>query len=74
MIDDPLSDRKEVMVCGCSGTTIGQIERYVGRGVDDLASISLASGACSGCGGCEADLLALLEEVRSRDLATAAPS
>jgi NAD(P)H-nitrite reductase large subunit len=63
---DTLPDRNTDVICGCSGTTFGQIERYVDRGIDDLEGISQASGACSGCGGCEADILELLAELRLR--------
>ncbi|NJD07533.1 MAG: (2Fe-2S)-binding protein [Methylococcaceae bacterium] len=60
------SDGKKDVICCCSGTTVAQIKRYVDRGIDDLERISQASGACSGCGGCEADILELLAEYKSR--------
>jgi NAD(P)H-nitrite reductase large subunit len=57
--------RKEV-ICPCSGTTVAQIQRQLDKGVTDLEGISQATGALSGCGGCEWDirdlLLALAEE------------
>jgi len=55
-------DRKNERICACSGTTIGQIERLVEKGVVDLEGISQATGACSGCGACDTDILALLAE------------
>lgn len=51
------------IVCRCSGTTVKQVRRYLDKGMADLDSISRASGACSGCGGCESDLLGLIAEL-----------
>jgi bacterioferritin-associated ferredoxin len=53
------------MICRCSGTTTGHIKRLIDKGVDDLDSISRATGACSGCGACDTDILALLAEYAS---------
>jgi NAD(P)H-nitrite reductase large subunit len=58
----PDPDRKKDIVCRCSGTTAEQIKRYVAKGGSDLDGLSRATGACSGCGGCDADVLALLAE------------
>jgi len=55
-------DRSKERICSCSGTTIGQIERLIDKGVTDLDSISQATGACSGCGACDMDILALIAE------------
>ena len=48
------------ILCRCSGTTDKQIQRLLERGVDTLEGISQATGAVSGCGGCETDILELL--------------
>ena len=48
------------IICPCSGTRISHIRRYVDRGIVDVAAISEGTGALSGCGGCEFDLLELL--------------
>ena len=56
------SDRKSNIICRCSGTTIGQIKKQIDKGVDDLESLSRATGACSGCGACDADIMALIDE------------
>jgi bacterioferritin-associated ferredoxin len=58
-------DRKKDVICGCSGTTAGQIKRLIDKGVDDFDEISRATGACSGCGACDTDILALLAEYPS---------
>lgn len=57
--------RKEDRVCACSGTTASQIKRLVDEGVKDLEGLSRATGACSGCGACDTDVLALLAEYAS---------
>ncbi len=64
-MNNTITDRKKDVICGCSGTTTGQIKRLVDHGADDLESLSRASGACSGCGACEPDILALLAEYLS---------
>ena len=51
----------EVM-CMCSGTTRGQIRTMFMNGLDTEA-ISRKSGALSGCGGCEWDIGAFLQEL-----------
>jgi bacterioferritin-associated ferredoxin len=56
--ENPESDQE--IVCQCSGTTTAQIERLVARGVRDLDGVSRATGACSGCGGCDYDVERLL--------------
>jgi NAD(P)H-nitrite reductase large subunit len=50
------------IICGCSGTTTVQIKKYIDIGVDDLESISRATGACSGCGACDTDILAFIAD------------
>lgn len=45
--------------------TAGQIKRLIDQGVSDLDSLSRATGACSGCGACDTDILALLAEYTS---------
>ncbi|CAI8720390.1 (2Fe-2S)-binding protein [Methylocaldum szegediense] len=62
-IDYP--DQKKDVICRCSGTTTAQIKRLVDKGVNDLESLSRATGACSGCGACDTDIMALLAEYAS---------
>lgn len=52
---------KNNVICGCSGTTVGQIQTLIGEGVVDMDRISRITGAASGCGGCEFDLQELLD-------------
>ncbi|WP_119628323.1 (2Fe-2S)-binding protein [Methylocaldum marinum] len=62
-IDYP--DRKKNVICRCSGTTTERIKQLVDQGVSDLDGLSRATGACSGCGACDTDILALLAEYTS---------
>ncbi|QSA97635.1 (2Fe-2S)-binding protein [Methylococcus sp. EFPC2] len=55
-------DRKKDIICRCSGTTTAQIMRLIDTGIDDLESISRATGACSGCGACDTDVLAFIAD------------
>ena len=50
------------VLCPCSGTTRQQILRVLERGETTLEEVSQATGACSGCGGCEFDVAACLAE------------
>jgi len=54
----------EVM-CLCSGTTRGEIQHLCGQGLD-LIGISRRTGALSGCGGCEWDMIQLLKACREQ--------
>lgn len=58
----PRQDSKEDVVCRCSGTTRAQIRRLIESGVNDLDGLSRATGACSGCGACDTDILEVLAE------------
>jgi bacterioferritin-associated ferredoxin len=55
-------DGRRDIICRCSGTTTAQISKLAAQGVVDLDSLSRATGACSGCGACDTDILALLEK------------
>jgi NAD(P)H-nitrite reductase large subunit len=61
-MNDPYRYDKSDVICSCSGTTETQIKRLIEKGCADLERISRTTGACSGCGACEPDILALLAE------------
>jgi NAD(P)H-nitrite reductase large subunit len=48
------------VICQCSGTTRGYIEKLVQQGLD-VDEISQRSGALTGCGGCEWDIAELVK-------------
>jgi NAD(P)H-nitrite reductase large subunit len=57
-----MTENKNERICSCSGTTVGQVEALIERGVTDLEGVSRATGACSGCGACDTDVLTLIAE------------
>jgi NAD(P)H-nitrite reductase large subunit len=56
-----IDELRNNVICGCSGTTVGQIQALISEGVVDMDRISRITGAASGCGGCEFDLQELLD-------------
>lgn len=58
----PPADSLSEVLCPCSGTTRQQILRVLERGETTLKEVSHATGACSGCGGCEFDVVTCLAE------------
>lgn len=50
------------IMCHCSGTTRGNIQRLCEQGLD-MEAISRKTGALSGCGGCEWDIAQFLNEL-----------
>lgn len=59
---DAILDERHDVICRCSGTTVLQIRWQFDKGVTDIDGISRATGACSGCGACDTDIMALLAE------------
>jgi len=55
------ADPADEVMCHCSGTTRGNIQRLFEQGLD-MEAISRKTGALSGCGGCEWDIAQLLKE------------
>lgn len=50
------------VICDCSGTTRGKILSLIEEGIVDADTISRKTGAISGCGSCEWDIEAILDE------------
>jgi len=53
-------DSADEVMCSCSGTTRGEIQRLFQEGLDQDA-ISRRTGALSGCAGCEWDVAEFLK-------------
>ncbi len=53
------------VLCQCSGTTRGYIEKLVQQGLD-VDEISQRSGALTGCGGCEWDIAELVKALGAK--------
>lgn len=62
----------EVM-CHCSGTKRGYIQRLHEQGMD-IEAISRWTGALSGCGGCEWDIADFLKELAAQKSADQKPA
>lgn len=56
------ADPADEIICYCSGTTRGDIQRYFAQGLD-IEAISQWTGAISGCGGCEWEISVFLHEL-----------
>lgn len=56
----PSSDQDEI-ICDCSGTTRGKILQLIARGDDNLDRIESVTGANTGCGSCESEIIKILE-------------
>ena len=50
------------IICPCSGTRRVQILKVLDRGEHTLDAVSRATGACSGCGGCEYDVEYMIQQ------------
>ncbi|MGR9072801.1 MAG: (2Fe-2S)-binding protein [Gammaproteobacteria bacterium] len=56
------AQKKSGVVCTCSGTTRDQLIKLIDDGVDNLDRLSRITGALSGCGACDTEILGLLAE------------
>jgi len=54
------------IMCNCSGTTRGHIQSLFKQGMD-LDAISRWTGALTGCGGCEWDVVDFLNELAGQE-------
>jgi len=63
-MNDINPDKKQDVVCHCSGTTKRQIKELINNGADTLDEISRMTGACSGCGACDVSVMELLAEYK----------
>jgi NAD(P)H-nitrite reductase large subunit len=63
-MNDINPDKKQDVICHCSGTTKGQIKELANNGIDTLDEISRMTGACSGCGACDVSVLEVLAECK----------
>ena len=59
-IDKP--DSSDEIMCSCSGTKRGEIQRLFAEGLD-MDGISQRTGALSGCAGCEWDVAQFLKSL-----------
>ena len=55
-----MSEKKDDIICVCSGTTRSKIKQLIKNGADSVDKISRATGAVSGCAGCNIPVQELL--------------
>ena len=58
-------DSPDEIICPCTGTTRGQVEKLFYEGLD-LDAISRRTGALSGCAGCEWDVAELVRKLSEK--------
>lgn len=61
-----MNNKKEDIVCFCSGTTRQKIKELIESGADSVDKISRATGAVSGCAGCDIPVQELLINHKKR--------
>ncbi len=54
--------KKPDVICTCSGTTKLHIQALLNQGITDPDRISRITGACSGCGACDLEIVKLIAE------------
>ena len=54
-------EEKNEIICDCTGTTKEKVLSLIEQKAD-LDKISSATGACTGCGSCDVDIINLIAE------------
>jgi len=62
LLNEIRPDRKNDVICHCSGASKEKIKNLINSGADNLDKISRITGACTGCGACDTAILKLLDE------------
>src|SRR4051794_3804044 len=63
---DAAEPAPDAVICSCNAVTAGEIDRAIAaRGLTTVAGVATTTRASTGCGGCTADVRALLERHRS---------
>lgn len=57
------ADPSAQVVCRCTGVSRARIEQAVHDGADDLAAVSAATRAATGCGGCREEVCAIVRDL-----------
>ncbi len=58
-------DKKDI-ICFCTGTTKQKVIQLIEDGATDIAKISSATGAVTGCAGCDVSIMELLNEYKTQ--------
>lgn len=55
-------EEKKDVICFCTGTTKQKVLQLIADGATDIAKISSATGAVSGCAGCDVSIMELIDK------------
>ncbi|HIF53722.1 MAG: (2Fe-2S)-binding protein [Methylococcales bacterium] len=55
-------EENEQIICTCTGTTKTKILQLIDQGAKDLDQIASATGASTGCGSCDVEVMDILDE------------
>ncbi len=61
-MDENDPNQADEVICTCTGTTRAKVIQLIKKGAKDLDKIASATGASTGCGSCDVDVLDVLEE------------
>ena len=61
-MDTNLPKVDDEVVCFCSGTTKAKVKTLIAKGATSVEKITYATGAGTGCGGCDVMLATLIKE------------
>jgi NAD(P)H-nitrite reductase large subunit len=61
-MNPPNRTPKEPPICCCTGTTQTKIEQLIANGVNTMQGIANATGATTGCGSCDYEIMSLLTQ------------
>jgi NAD(P)H-nitrite reductase large subunit len=56
------ANQNDQVICSCTGTTKAKIIELINKGAKDLDKIASATGASTGCGSCDVEVVDILEE------------
>lgn len=65
-LDSESTSNSDRLICFCHHVTVGQIAEAVAAGSVTLEAIQADTSASTGCGGCEWEVRALLEELNKK--------
>ena len=60
-MNESKQEQQNEIICDCTGTTKEKVLTLIEQNAD-LDKISSATGACTGCGSCDVDIMNLIDE------------
>jgi len=56
--------KSDDIICGCTGTTKEKVKQLVLAGITDVSDISSKTGATTGCGSCDVNIVDLIKQYK----------